>query len=338
MAAAVRRFVALSRWREWLDSKLPLILLAVVVLVPDTAGVMQIVGAILATALWLAFGYGVNEISDRRCDEAAGKANHADGLPAAALVGFTLLTGGGAIGLSVLTYPFYAGVAWTSAGLIIAATYSLPPVRWKERGLIGLIAGAAAQRTLPVLAIATGFLGGHIDRLTWLLAAHALAVGLRWMVVHQWQDRQADQKASVRTFIADGHSPQTMIMTIFGCEIALVAAFIVASERYGAVTCLVLAAYVIQQRFLCCSDEGLQSRLLGYRRAPLAEIYGVLWPLAVAVQRAANTAGWWLMPLLIIVIGRPYLATLRGDLLDFRDARARSRQQDQVDDNPEVKS
>ena len=97
---------------------------------------------------------------------------------------------------SLVTFPIEAAINGASgvrrvrsatalgiATLVLAAAYSLPPLRLKARGAAGLWAAAAAQRTLPVL-LAFAVLG-PLNAEAWAFASVAQLAGLRWMVVHQ---------------------------------------------------------------------------------------------------------------------------------------------------------
>jgi hypothetical protein len=69
----------------------------------------------------------------------------------------------------------------------MALAYSVRPIRLKERGVWGLLAAAVAQWSLP-LAVSAAQPGGWLRPLAWLLSALGLAIGLRWMAVHQLPD------------------------------------------------------------------------------------------------------------------------------------------------------
>ena len=56
----------------------------------------------------------------------------------------------GTVGLAVVFFDGYTS-ALAILAVLLAALYSLPPVRLKERGIFGWIGAVATQRTLPVV-------------------------------------------------------------------------------------------------------------------------------------------------------------------------------------------
>ncbi|MBA2446741.1 MAG: hypothetical protein H0V51_01810 [Chloroflexi bacterium] len=160
-----------TRWSDWFRSKVPLLLVAFSyhALLANLAPVAfaERLAAIFAfICLGYAFGYAVNDFADRDVDRLAAAVAPLIGLAAAG----------------------------------VATLYSLPPVRFKERGWLGLLVSAAAQRSLPALIIAATF-----DDLGWeaaLFACLLLLIGLRWILVHQILDSPADLEAGVRTYVS----------------------------------------------------------------------------------------------------------------------------------------
>src|SRR5207253_9500628 len=122
---------------------------------------------------------------------------------------FLVLTAGGSLGVSFLWAADAAAPALVTAGLALATAYSVPPLRFKERAAAGLVAGAAAQWSVPVLAASAVELGSLTRAATWSPAVLGLAIGIRWMAIHQLQDTVFDHRAGVRTyaFARDDASP-----------------------------------------------------------------------------------------------------------------------------------
>ena len=149
---------ALVRWNEWYDSKIAFLLLCMYYAAlsqPGPSGRLQAEMAFLLAVLcvYAAFGHLVNDLSDREADRVAGKRNVLATL--SEQKARVLVLAAGAIGI-VLALPY-----WQQPGVIVslisayalAAFYSLPPLRLKERGAAGLIAAVAAQRTLPCFVV-----------------------------------------------------------------------------------------------------------------------------------------------------------------------------------------
>ncbi|HOG47403.1 MAG TPA: UbiA family prenyltransferase, partial [Anaerolineae bacterium] len=192
----------LFRTSEWYDTKLPLLLLvAYQSLLAGHSGAVgagMLARAALYGAALLAFGYLINDLADTAVDRMAGKRRAMDGIArwlawlicgiVAAVAALALRPSWGR--------PLVLILLALSLGL--AAAYSLPPLRLKERGWLGLLTAAAAQRTVPGLTVAA-FLG-HLDwGIAWM-GAIFLLMGLRYILLHQIMDAEHDRCARVRTY------------------------------------------------------------------------------------------------------------------------------------------
>ena len=197
-------WIRLARWRDWFQSKLPFITAGALLLVPPDERPLTIVEMMVTVAFWAAFGYGVNDIADRPADGRAGKANQAAQISIASRTLFLMFTAGGALTVCLVWASDAAAPAFVVAGLVMALAYSVRPIRLKERGVWGLLTAAVAQWSLPILAVSAAQPGGWLRPLAWLLSALGLAIGLRWMAVHQLQDAAADRRADVRTYASSG--------------------------------------------------------------------------------------------------------------------------------------
>lgn len=155
------------RWKDWGLGKVPLLCTACVYVgfayhEFSLAFVLKFLDALLFAAGHSAFGYVINDWGDRYTDRQRGKSNVFLGLSQrralkaiVALVGVALLSG-----LPFVANPWFVPL-WIAWGLV-AVSFSLPPLRFKERGPWGWIVGLLAQWTLPAcLAFAAfGHFGG----------------------------------------------------------------------------------------------------------------------------------------------------------------------------------
>jgi len=89
---------------------------------------------------------------------------------------------------------------WTAFSL-----YSLPPIRLKNRGLLGVLADASGAHLLPALLVISLVYrrkGIPIDFLWFTsVAVWSLSYGLRGILWHQFSDLDNDEKAGLRTFV-----------------------------------------------------------------------------------------------------------------------------------------
>lgn len=165
-----------------------------------------------------AYGYLVNDLADVELDRRAGKRNvfYGMGRAKAALVVAAVFGVMVICGLPFIRRPDFLPLwfAWALA----ATFYSLPPVRLKERGALGLAATIAAQQPLPA-ALAFAALG-HLR--TWGALAFIVYITLRGVssdVAHQMRDRERDEAAGATTFaVRRGHGA---IARIYGVTLEL---------------------------------------------------------------------------------------------------------------------
>ncbi len=169
--------------------------------VPGTArsGVSALAIYLAAVLFLLIGGYALNDVADFRQDRLSGpdsrgpgpRRTHSLAVSLAALSAGTILimTAAG----SVIPRAAAAG------SILLGVEYSLPPLRFKERGIWGVVVGAAAQR--PVLFLVWAAALGARDRLVFILTIWLFLVGLTGMLGHQVLDRGRDRAGRVRTFV-----------------------------------------------------------------------------------------------------------------------------------------
>lgn len=152
------------------------------------------------------FGYLFNDYCDVDADRKAGKRNLLNNLSKAAraiIVLMPLLVGSAAWHL---TYPDPTENILFCLQITSLILYSMPPVRLKERGIAGVIADAFYGHINPVFI--TLFWHMHLDTKSWWFIGLLSIVfvittlkGIRNILLHQIDDRRADAKAGVKTFI-----------------------------------------------------------------------------------------------------------------------------------------
>lgn len=280
----VRDWPHLSRWREWAQSKLLFAAAASLLLAPD-APAPRLLAMIATVAPWAAFGYAINDVADRDADRRAGKANRAASLASTRWALFLLLTAAAALGLSLVWAADAAAPLFVLAGLALAVVYSLPPVRLKERGAIGLVAAAAAQWALPVMALSAAETRGWQRPAAAALALLGLAIGLRWIAVHQLADVARDRTAGVRTYAALGRPVTAVILAAFVAEMTLLATSLALTWPRSMPALLALGGWIVAAELPRLRRESLRGRLGRYQAAPLREYYFVLLPASLVLGR-----------------------------------------------------
>ncbi|RLC93138.1 MAG: hypothetical protein DRI77_12140 [Chloroflexi bacterium] len=165
-----------------------------------------------------AYGYLVNDLADVELDRRAGKTNVFHEMSRAKAVLVVMVVFGVMV---VCGLPFIRRLGFLPlwiAWFLAATFYSLPPVRLKERGALGLAATILAQQPIPA-AMAFAALG-HLR--AWGALAFVAYITLRGVssdVGHQMRDRERDEAAGATTFaVRRGHR---VIARIYGLSLEL---------------------------------------------------------------------------------------------------------------------
>lgn len=290
----------LVRWDHWYESKIPLFfVLGYTLLVLhglDLVSFLYYIRLLLFAISLLAFGYAINDLSDREIDIQAGKPNPFATLPtrysviilvALFLLGFFWLPAKDpcSIGLAVFTY-------------FMAASYSLRPLRFKERGFFGPLVASAAQRTLPALLFFEAFDHWEID--TFLFSVLFIFIGLRWMIGHQLWDLENDLQTSVSTYTTSvGRERAWHLLTnlIFPAEVAVLVLLVL---YYFNVMPWLTVLLIFNSTWLALTTWrrkhiDLPLTLFASDWIPLADFYFILWPLSLALQMVFHQPAFWIV-------------------------------------------
>jgi len=161
-----------------------------------------VAGLLLLSIFATTFGYLINDYFDRDLDFEHGKENtfSDDSRLKAALIviiSFTLTL--------LFAWPFRGQVLFIIfmvAWLLISILYSMPPVRLKERGALGLLLVVMAQRFLPAL-IVFSVLGWPGMMFTALFLFYIFSRGLSSDLNHQISDWKKDLQTRTNTFVVE---------------------------------------------------------------------------------------------------------------------------------------
>lgn len=297
--ALLRWLRDLSRWDEWASSKMPLLFAAIyhaAMAGPATPSLADLAGLALSLCLYAMFGYMVNAWSDRRVDLAAGKPSALARLPGASagiLVAFILLL---ALAVPFLLYRHRPDVlALHGASLAMAALYSLPPVRFKERGALGLGVSAVAQRVLPCMTVFQ--LLGAWDAVAVAMCVLGALVGTRYIMVHQILDAAADRATGVRTVATVRGVPflrDALRAFVFPLEVAallgVVALLSLEAPAVAAATAAV-AAWNGLQYLTLKAERGARFSPVSY--AVFADYYNFFLPTLLSLLLCAARPSLW---------------------------------------------
>jgi 4-hydroxybenzoate polyprenyltransferase len=256
----------------------PLLLLALAALAPGAAYVSLI-----------------NDLTDQREDLASGKSNRMVGKSRrfVALALACCLLPGVAVALYWREDPLLLSLylaAWVAFSL-----YSLPPVRLKARGFLGLLADASGAHLFPTLLVVSlvhRWRAEPVDPVWFAaVAVWSLCLGLRGNLWHQLTDLHNDEKTGLRTFARRHKITRLHRLGNFVIFPAEAAAFAVMLWRAGSLTA---AAFLCLYALLEWSRRSWWKMNLVIV-APkerfhivMLEYYEAFFPLAVLLSSAAR--------------------------------------------------
>lgn len=192
------------RWRDWGIDKVPTFFLACfycLLLGGDYSSAVFVDFGLCISLLISAsiFGYTLNDLADQNLDLAQGKPNCCRGITLPERI---LLIGGPAIAVFTITYLLrdrFMMVPLVGAWFFMAAFYSLEPLRFKERGRIGLVVSVLCQFPLPLLMLFAVF--GHSNALdVSVFVLYGAAKGAALDIGHQRHDYYRDFSTNTRTY------------------------------------------------------------------------------------------------------------------------------------------
>jgi hypothetical protein len=138
----------------------------------------------------------VNDLCDRREDEAAGKDRRIGKLPVPGAIALLALTAGLGAGLALAAGQGPALLVY-GVSLALGVAYSVPPLRLKTRGMVGPAAYAAATAAAYVLLPGVVFKGA--PGVLGALVAVVFLDKLAHLLHHQVTDHDADRQSDTRT-------------------------------------------------------------------------------------------------------------------------------------------
>lgn len=275
----------MTRWTEWSQSKTPALAGGIFVAL-SSSGPMplgQFVAWFLASTGILAFGYAINELSDREIDKLAGKPNAFADLTsvqaALSIVGIS------AISLLPLLLLFRetASTVLIVAGVVLAAAYSLPPVRLKERGWFGIVAAGIAQRAIPLAAGLALLTVPHL--VSFALIALFSIVGIRWMLLHQLVDSECDRKSGLSTIVSSKGEDAVIswfVRILIPAEISLILILLLYPSDNLLLARLALVpiyGFWLLAKWWLYSERYRIFNLRAFWMHPLADLYEVVLPI-----------------------------------------------------------
>lgn len=198
----VNSLLTYRAWKMWLSDNMHISLLALfyILLIGVPVNLLDSLILISSIGFYLMYGFLINDFFDMPYDIAAGKKRPVHELPRIAFMGIIF----GVILLSVLHLLYLKEILYTIiyiAAYTLATLYSAPPVRFKDRGITGVVVDALIEKPLPVLVVFAFFNHFEFDTLLFLMTAFAIQTLA--ITRHQIQDFYADSKTGIHSVVVD---------------------------------------------------------------------------------------------------------------------------------------
>jgi len=278
-----------------------------------------------------AYGHVLNDTFDVEADRRIGKKNWmAPFAPTtrALICAFFLVT---AFAPALLVDYGRFAVALLVVECLLPTLYSIPPVRLKDRGFLGVLADAGGAHVVPALIVMTAFAGDQAmarPELLVLVAVWTTCLGLKGILLHQGLDREDDLRAGATTFAANA-DPSTVraILTrlVYPVEVLTFTCIVVLLAPQAPLLAVVFALFVVLDLVKTALgwsyvfDPGQPD--LERRHLPLASnfFYELWFPLALAVQLTLREPVFALLVALQLGVFFPNVREQAADILSVLD-------------------
>ncbi len=301
----VLQIFMMLRMKEWLFSKIPFMFVPLFVHIftynqyRSAASLGICLQYFIFIVTFYGFGYAINDFSDKEIDRKVGKKNVMSEIgPVAGTLVLGILVMG--------CFPLLAmHFSWKMAGILAfvyfwGAAYSVRPFRFKERGAAGLLVSSLAQRAIPLLPLLG--LDGRAWKSIFLWGLVGFLTGLRYILIHQYEDLENDQKSGTHTFVNIHHCN---IAWMLGACLALEMLILFAAGIYAemAVYWVFLAICLVQSLLVFYTVHSIyrKSYFASFICVPLEDFYNFYLPLAWLLLFVREQA-LWAAPLAILLL------------------------------------
>lgn len=315
----IKKLAALIRVQDWSTSKLLFHFSAILVMCVPGVKLYIILAALGSIAAWAAFGYAINNFADYEADTIAGKKNTAGDVSQKVVLFFLAVLALLSLGLALIWIKYSAIYTLLITGLFLSGTYSLKPFRIKERGILGILTGSLCQWALPVLVLSA--LSSN-EAYVAPLCILGLSMGVRWMTIHQIQDKNADIISGIHTYVTDSGKKTWIILYVaLSAELASIVWLILQDGPARWPACVSFILWCVQE-IVFSSQKGLfASRLQSYNRVPLSEYYFFFLPIALLISKIYMNPYWMIFLPGVLIINWCYFQMMQGDFFNYLSTR-----------------
>lgn len=315
----------LVRPRAWWFNKVPLSVTLILVLLdgrPFSVRAFVVVATVvLAVCAVGNYGYALNDLFDIDEDARLGRTNAA---AAAGSARMWTIIGASAVCAEIfaVTAAGAPGAILTLGVLCLPVAYSVPPLRIKERRLLGVWADALAAHVYPAMLALLAVTQWGLRPVTTVLAACVVvwstATGLRGILSHQLHTANQDRRAGLKTIVHDLGNERVEKFILAALLPLEVAAFggVLLSSNGGAILWLFVCLYLTYEIVKTVSGRlGVTAfRPQGQRYLPFVEesFYKAWGPIVLALDAARVDLVYLLLIPAYALLFRPHLRAETG--------------------------
>jgi 4-hydroxybenzoate polyprenyltransferase len=286
----------------------------------------NLAAALSSIVLIAVYGYVLNDVCDVEADRLCRRPNRMASVGTAARIALLAVSAGGALVLAWLPGDPVM-VVLASLNLALPTLYSVPPVRFKGRHLLGALADAGGAHAVPMALVARAVTLDAADP-GWLVTTFvataigwALFAGLRGILVHQIRDRGADELAGVSTLGAAlglARAKRLVMRRLLPAEIASLGVFLAIVLPHAPVAACAIGIFAVLElvkvrrgwTLQVFDPEGKEV----YVPIVSNEVYEVWLPFAFAVELALRVPVLWLLVVAQAALFFPNLRSRFGGL------------------------
>ena len=330
MQRLAARALGLVRFGNWWTHKIPPLLLVVYVeLIRRHASLGATVATICVLVFCVscvaAYGHVVNDWCDIADDQQAGKPNAMRDVriwQRTALCVGLVVAGFAVLAPFVDAWPARIALA---VNYLWPTIYSIPGIRLKERGLLGVLSDAAGSHITPTVfafADVSLFVPGPANvAVVAAVLLWATVLGIKGILYHMIADRANDESAGVDTFVATFDVSRLFAVLarynlLAELPVSIFLTVVVAGFTPLAVVALVVylalesTKYALGFEFAVSSDARLRRASVPFAN----EMFYTLWlPLAAAVQLALHGVWFAWLPFVHGLLFQQQVAVQAGD-------------------------
>lgn len=309
----MKRVLLYLRLNEWMSSKIVFmlgILLFFLYINGKTVGnfMLVILAYFLYTSMFMATSYVANDFSDIEIDKKTGKKKVIAELPKwqiwASFVALFLI---GNVPVMLLTKHKIACAVIILITYFLGLAYSGLGLRFKEKGVWGLVECSLAQRCMPLLLIPCLI---EINLSGWWFLAGWMIVsfldGLRYILIHQTIDLQNDLKTGVQTYVAEKRKNFRNVIAVFlGLEIGFLCVVMISFWEKDLIGMILMTGIYVACEYCIYQVLNVYAKkdwLVTFDSVPLEAFLNFVFPFFVGVCLSRTHSLFYLVYCLIIVL------------------------------------